>query len=332
MNRTVFDRLTSDEDSNVFVLMTGVVNSPDYAEGTYNVYQTAIYVYPYSPALDFGRTAVSSAPPPGSLNMVNPTTTNASLCSSKGGACQSWAFSPAIAASGGTLYTGWVETGSQFDTSNCGVSHHPYVRSTPNTGTWTSLPGGGQTAACNAIDPENSSGSDASNIRLAVVNGTLWETHEKSSSFNSNMPSTAWARYWNGTTWTGGQIGCFSGSCAGSSSGIQQYPADLIASGATPTVALIEENNTVFVREYYLRVAQFDSSSSSWKPVGGKLNINTAAGTRVLFASIANNRGEPGCLLVEVANSSRNGALLTRRRYSVRSGTAPRGLVSARRH
>ena len=59
------------------------------------------------------------------MNRVSPSASN-----------QSWAFDPAIAASGSVIYTGWVETGAPFDATSCGL-HHPYIQSGSNVTTWT---------------------------------------------------------------------------------------------------------------------------------------------------------------------------------------------------
>jgi Bacterial Ig domain len=287
-----FDRVSYDRDSNVFVLMSSGGNG-NYADGAYGSYTVQVWGYAYSPAQNYGRVSKTYTPPAGALNRVSQASG------------QSWAFDAAIAVSGSMLYAGWIETGSPFDSSNCGM-HHPYVQSSADLNTWTGLPGGSQAAACAAIDPEpsgNPANTDGSKLKVGVVNGTLWEAHEKWN--NSTIPSSAWARSWNGTAWTGGQVGCFSGTC---SNVLFQYPQALVASGTTPTLAVIEENHTVFTTEGYVFVAQ--PNGSSWAPLGGKLNI-AGAGSRALSATIASDGTNPAACWSEEVDTTRSAVATT---------------------
>jgi len=287
-NNPTFDRLTYDADSNVFLLMaSGGANS--YADGNYGAYTVQMWAYAYTAAANYGRSATTFNPPAGSMNRVNPASVT-----------QSWAMDPAIAASGSMTYAGWIETGAPFDTSSCGL-HHPYIQSGSSITSWTSLPGGSQAAACAAIDPEPSTSpsyADASKLRLAVVNGTLWEAHEKWN--NSNISSSAWAKSWNGSAWVGGAVGCFFAAC---STNLPQNPQALIADGATPTIAVIEENHNVFVPEGYLYVAQWNGSK--WAALGAKLNVG-GTGSRALFATLASNGTNPAACWSEEVSSSRS--------------------------
>jgi Bacterial Ig domain/Purple acid Phosphatase, N-terminal domain len=288
-----FDRVTYDADSNVFLLIA-MGGANNYSGGVYNSYSAQVWAYAYSAAQNCGRTSNTYTPPAGSLNRVTPTSTS-----------QSWAFDPAIATSGTTIYAGWIETGAPFDTSSCG-QHHPYIQSGTNMSTWTGLPQGSQAAACTALDsePAGSPGnSDGSKLRLAMVNGRLWEAHEK---WNLGaITSSAWAKYWSGTAWTGGQVGCFSGACSGA---ITQRPDALIANGSTPAIAVVEENHSVYVTEAYLYVAQWNGTS--WAPLGGKLNVN-GTGSRVLFAALASNGTNPAACWSEEVNSGRSTVAIT---------------------
>jgi hypothetical protein len=287
-NSPTFDRLTYDAASNVFILMSSGGGNT-YAGGTYNAYTAQIWAYAYSAASSYGRTSNTYAPPSGALNRIVPTTTS-----------QSWAFDPAIVASGNTAYVGWIETGAPFDTSNCGL-HHPYIQSGNGITSWTALPGGSQTAACTALDSEpvtDPGNTDDSNLRLTVVNGTLWEAHEK---WNlSGITSSAWSKYWNGSAWSGGQVGCFSATC---SSTLVQRPVALTAVHSTPTLAVIEQNHTVYIPEEYLYVAQWNGAN--WGALGGKLNIN-GTGSRVLSASLATDGTNPAACWSEEVQTSRS--------------------------
>jgi hypothetical protein len=257
------DRLTYDQDSNTFILVS------------VNNYAPSVYAYPYSAALNYGRVSNSYTPPPGSLNRVQPTP-----------ASQSWVFDPAITASNGVVYAGWIETGAGTDTSICGETHHPYIQSSPNNGVWTGLPAGAQSAACLAIDPELSGSTNDSKLHMAVVNGSLWETHEKING-NQGYNSSAFARYWTGTSWTGGAVGCFSGTCGAN---LRQNPQALIAVGSIPTLAAIEQTHAIYTPEGYIYVAQWNGTA--WVALGPKLNIN-GTGTQALDAAVATDGTNP---------------------------------------
>ena len=285
-----FDRLTYDADSNVFILMAAGGAAP-YADGSWNSYTAQVFAYAYSAALNYERTTVPRLPPTGSLNRIAPSSaTN-----------QSWAFDPTLAASGSTLYAGWVETGAPFDSSSCGGADHPYVQSISPNGTWAGLPAGSMAAACASIDPDANQNTQASSVKLAVVNGTLWEVHEK---WNiSGVSSSAWARQWNGTAWNGGQVGCFTGACSGI---LPQRPQGLIAVGSTPTLAVIEYDRSKFMPEGYVRVAQWNGTA--WVSLGtSALNVNApGSGTRAGFATVASDGTNPAVCWTEEVNSTQD--------------------------
>jgi hypothetical protein len=282
-----FDRLTYDAASNVFLLMSAGGGNT-YAGGAYNAYTVRIWAYAVSPALNYGRVTKTYTPPAGSLNRVPPTAKS-----------QSWAFDPAIASAGNTIYAGWIETGAPFDTSNCGT-HHPYIQSGNGAAAWNHLPSGAQEPDCTALDaepPGNPGGTDDSKLRLAVVNGTLWEANEKRNL--GAITSSAWAKSWNGTAWTGGRVGCFTGPC---SANVTQYPAALAAGGGAPTLAVIEENHNAMVTEAYFYVAQWDGTA--WKALGRRLNAN-GVGTRVLGGALASDGTQPAACWSEEVDRSR---------------------------
>jgi hypothetical protein len=254
---TPYDKLTYDPDSNVFVLVTNP-----------NGYTAGISVFAYTAAENYGRMPYTSTVPTGSLNRFT------------SGASQSWAFDPAVTASNGQVYTGWIETGADSDPTPCKTSHHPVVQASSGS-TWT------QYGGCTSIAPESGGSTDSSKLRLALVNGALWETHEASNSPGGYI-SSAYARYWSGSAWTGGQVGCFTASCAQGSSGrIRQYPAALVANGGMPVVVVVEADNNTYSEEQYLYVAQY--ASGSWNKLGTTfLNVNgVGSGTRVTSADMA---------------------------------------------
>jgi hypothetical protein len=271
-----FDRLTYDADSNVFILVAAG-GAGNYADGSWNSYTAKVYAYAYSAALSYGRSATLYLPPGKPLNRVAPSSATG----------QSWAFDPALAVNGATLYAGWIETGAPFDSSSCGAADHPYVQSFTRGRPWVGLPAGSMEAACVSIDPESDQTTQASSLKLAVVDGMVWEVHEK---WNlGGISSSAWARYWTGTSWSGGRVGCFSAACSGN---LPQRPQGLIAVGSRPTLAVIEYSRDRFTPEAYVRVAQWNGTA--WTSLGkDALNTNNAgSGTRAGFAAIATDGRE----------------------------------------
>ncbi len=277
------DRLTYDQDSNTFILMA------------VNGYTPLIYAYPYSAALNYGRVTSSTTPPAGSMNRVQPSATN-----------QSWAFDPAITSSGSQVYMGWIESGAPSDNSNCGQTHHPYIQSGANS-TVSYFPAGAQTqaSACAAIDPDLSGSTNDSRIRLGVVNGTLWEAHEKINT-NQNFYSSAFAQHWTGSAWSGGAVGCFFATCGTS---LRQTPQAIIGVGSTPTLATIEWNHATYTPEGYIYVSQWNGTA--WTPLGAKLNIN-GAGSQALDAVLATNGATPAaCWAEQVSDVTRTNITTT---------------------
>ncbi len=271
------DRLTYDQDSNTFLLMS------------INGYTPVIYVYPYSNALNYGRVTTNYAPPAGSLNRVAPTPDK-----------QSWAFDPAIAASNGDVYAGWIETGAPGDESTCGETHHPYLKHSANSVGWKDFPALGKDEACLAIDPELEGNTNDSKLHLAIVGGSLWEAHEKING-NQNYNSAAFASSWTGSAWKGGAVGCFSAKCGAS---LRQHPEALIAVGNTPTLATLEQNHATYTPEEYLFVSQWNGSA--WAPLGGKLNVSKG-GTQALEAALAADGTNPAaCWSEQVVAADRS--------------------------
>jgi hypothetical protein len=270
-----FMRLTYDTDSNVFV---------------YTTYSRGISVFALSTPLNYGRLNPTYAPTAGSLNRTTPS-------SSEG----SWAMDPTITISGSNIYLGHHETGSKSSTGGCAFLH-PYITSTPNSGTYTNLPAGSQATACNAIDPENSNNTDSSKLQLAVVNGTLWEAHER---FNTSAGFSArvWAKSWNGSAWSGSYVGCITGACGTTS--ITQFPQALIGVGTVPHLGVIEWDNgfSSFTRSGWPYVLKHNGSA--WEAVGGKLSIDQTDGSRALFMAMATDGNNPAACWSEEKNSDR---------------------------
>jgi hypothetical protein len=271
------DRLTYDPDSNTFLLVA------------VNGYTPLMYAYPYSPALNYGRVSNVYTPPAGSLNRVTPTATS-----------QSWSFDPTITTANNTVYLGWIESGANSDNSTCGQTHHPYIQSGAGSSA-TYYPAGAQTQtpACMAIDPDLSGNTNASKVHIAVVNGTLWEAHEKIN-HNQSYYSSAFARFWTGSAWSGGAVGCFSAVCSGN---LRQNTQALLAVGNAPTLATIEWNHATYTPEGYLYVSQWNGTA--WAAMGSKLNIN-GTGSQILDGSMATDGVNPAaCWSEQVVDGTR---------------------------
>ncbi len=275
----VFDRMSFDSDSNVFVM---VVNTGGFAQ--------TIYVFPYSAAThNFGYASPTIATPAASLN-VNGQPPSA--------ATQTWAYDAIFAAGASNLYAGWVESGNNADNTVCGANNHAMVVA------GTTLAGLAQLGTCLSISSLNSGTSDSSRLQLAEVNGTLWESHEE---YRSSGISAAQAKSYSAGSWSGGPVGCIQGSCAfGASGAIRQFPAALIAVGTVPTLAAIESNsnhNASASREQYLYIQQY---TGSWSQLGtGIMNINAVGtGTRANAAALATDGTNPAACWTEDSQGS----------------------------
>ncbi|MES2213637.1 MAG: hypothetical protein V4473_02250 [Patescibacteria group bacterium] len=194
-NSLSWDRLTYDATSNVFVYVSRG-GSSNYADGTWTNYPVGVYLYALSTPLNYGRSTPTRLPTSGGLNRLAPNTTTV----------QSWAYDPSLAVNGTTVYTGWLESSSPFDQSNCGIGQHTYIQSSPNSGTWTLLP---SASACTAMDPEPTGLAGytiGSHLKLAFINSTLYAAQEKSS--QSVLRSAAWVKTWTGSTYANaGRLG-----------------------------------------------------------------------------------------------------------------------------
>jgi hypothetical protein len=173
------------------------------------------------------------------------------------------------------------------------------MQSSTDNITWAPDPSGTQAQACLSIDPDLNGSTNDSKLRLAVVNGTLWEAHEKIN-HNQAYYSAAFARQWTGSAWSGGAVGCFFAPC---SSNLRQNPQALIGVGSTPTLSVIEWNHATYTPEGYVYIAQWNGSA--WTALGPKLNIN-GAGTQVLEAALATDGSSPAaCWSEQVVASDR---------------------------
>ena len=288
-----WERCLFHPDSNTFVLLTG--SGGGSADGTWTSYPVQPYAFALSGSagsvLNYGRVTNTYTPSANSLNVVSPTaTSNGSVGS------QSYGAEPSIATDGTNTYLGWAETGNYFDTSACGVNMSGYAKSNSGSSTtWTALGSG----TCPLNPNNNWSGS---HTQLAVVGSTLWDAHVED--INSGGGHYPWATAYSlsGTTWSGGQIGCFSAACNGN---IEQFVGKMISVAGVPTAALMETSHAVDPPAGYLYIVQY--ISGSWSVVGAAaINNSTAAGNRVVGATVtADGSGNIYACWDESVNSAR---------------------------
>jgi hypothetical protein len=259
-------KVTYDEDSNVFLMQQSNNN--------------AVYVFPLSTPLAYGRTSSSFSPTASSMNRTQYSGTDTS---------QSWAMRPSITYDSGTalLYAGWIESFNALDSSSCSNgSFHPYVESINGSGTRTGMPTGTQASACAALDTDSATtGWISSIIKVIRASSNTWSVWSKQTATNSTLAVYAKSSS-NGITWSGGAIPTFTPSAT-----VNPNLGDAFTVNGTPTVAQLEWNVSTFIPESNLWVAQWNGSS--WVSVGSaRLNL-LGAGTRAMSVSLASDGTNP---------------------------------------
>ncbi len=247
----LYSRLSYDTGSNAF-LINGV-GSGNYANGSYTPAASQFFALCRSGCSNAGRVTNTYATPQNSVNKVTPTATS-----------QSFAVDTGIAVSGTTLYTGWVETGAPFDSSNCGYSH-PYVNSF--SGSWSGL-----FSPCTLIDPEPANGpafSNSSAVQLAIMGGNLWATHGTEN--NAGLFPRVLAKQWNGSTWVGGELGTRNGQQIMTITGVTQGSTTTFNTSTGP----LGVGNYVFIS---------GASGGGWNAVNGVWPVTAYTGSSVTIA------------------------------------------------
>jgi hypothetical protein len=264
-----FDKLRYDPVSNVFI-MIDQGGSSVYADGTFGYSVSKVYVYPYSTALAYGRTANTYTPTTGSLNATSPTATSNSALGS-----QAFAWGPSLALNGTSFVASWAETANWFAAGTCNENPKPRVKSISSTGTPTDL----TSNPCASLVTTASGAVYADHSISAVVSGTPWEVHEEWN--NSGFQSRTIAKSYGGGTWSGGAIGCFTSTCGNN---YRQSPVAFASVNNVPFVAVIENDHSVD-NPIYLYVAR---NTGTWGLAGtGKLNNNSGTGSQVIGAALA---------------------------------------------
>jgi len=260
-----FTRLTYDSDHNVFVLAH--IGKGGWMGGNFGTFAFQTWLFRYAgTGPNAGTLLNTTQPAPGSLarNTLG------------------WGKDPALAASGSSLFVGWTELGSPFDTSN-GAWAHIYADQYLG-GTWSPL---GTYSSISLATTE------AHLPSMAIVAGTPWITwHQKNVRVNQ-----VYAASWNGSAWVSNlPIGLVGTTAVQGRSQI----ADI---GSVPTVAFVEVNKAVSPQTAYAYVKNWNGTA--WNLVGtGALNRNLTNGTTATSISIASDGTNPYAAWTEYLRTS----------------------------
>jgi hypothetical protein len=171
-----YQYLTYDSDDNAFVLAWYGNNG--YASGTWNYYGGQTWLFRYAGTGPNAGTALTNPQPTaGSIN--NHT--------------NDWASEPVLSSNGSTLYSGRIEMGQPFDTSNAAWPHI-YVSQLSASSTWNALGG-----SFNSLDSELSGDNESHAPSLTLVSSTPWVSWYKYQDPNLAIPPI-YAKFWNGSS------------------------------------------------------------------------------------------------------------------------------------
>jgi hypothetical protein len=187
----VFSRLSYDPTVNAFVLINTSDSASGYLDGVWNTgYSVMVWMYRYAGAgSNVGTSTPSYAAPASSLNR------NGS---------SAWAKEPALIPNGGSAVLAFTELSSAFSGNGTNAATSHVMVDQFSSGTWSPL---GSTNAVNT--DENGAKSWADRPNLAISGGALWESHNQFSygGVMTSSVSQVYAKTWNGSAWSGGQIG-----------------------------------------------------------------------------------------------------------------------------
>jgi len=238
-----FERMAYDPDDNVFILV--VQGNGGYADGNWTAAAAQTWLFRYQ----------GTGPNPGA---VTP-----SYSSTPGGINRNhdgWAQEPALAASGSTLYTTWIEAGSPFDGSNAAWPH-TYANQLIGS-SWSVLGSSYQ-----AVNSEFQSYLEAFWPSATVSSGSLWISYYQANN-SQESPSKIYAKQWTGSAWQGTPIGAAGAGCGNPNTLCFQTRSAVTDVGGTPYVAYLETDRSYpLPRPTFVYVRAWNGSS--WKLVGG---------------------------------------------------------------
>jgi hypothetical protein len=219
-----------------------------------------------------------------------------------------WANEPVLAASGSTLYGGWIETGKPFANGN---AYFPHVYASQLTASgWTPLG-----SAFTALDSEFAGYNEAHAPSMAMVGTIPWISWYKTSNNGLLLPNSLYAKSWNGSSWIGGTVGAVDATATL----VVAHRSQLAGVANTPYIAFLENSRRCYPWCQYVYVKQWDGSS--WKLIGpGPLNRNATTAKDSPLAdsvSIATDGAHPVVAWTEYTQAS-----------TFRSNTAPQVYVS----
>jgi hypothetical protein len=259
-----FSYLAYDSDDNVFVLATN--GNDGYVAGTYNAYGIQTWLFRYA----------GTGPNVGAATS-NPQAASGGLNRNQ----DSWAKEPSLASDGATLWAGWSETGTPFDTLD---SNWPHLYAAQLSGsTWLAL---GSDAF--ALDSEAAGHSESHSPSMAVVNGVPWLSWYKTNNAG-NLNGSLYAKYWDGNAWVGGAVGVGNPSTSFAIDG----RSALAAVGTTPHIAFLETTRDFYPWNTLVYVKTW--SGTGWQLKGtGPLNHDaTTSGNTADSVSIASDGTNP---------------------------------------
>jgi len=259
-----FGYLAYDSANNAFVMVAP--GNGGYAGGGGTGYSAQTWLFRYKgTGPSAGTVDVTPAPTPGSLNRY----------------ADGWANEPVLAADASSLYSGWIETGPTWDTTNL-TWPHAYVSQAAGTG-WSPLG-----ASFLSIDSESGGYSESHAPSLALVSGTPWISWSKSNN-SSGLGGSLFAKKWDGASWVGGPVGAGNPTSFFTVIGRSQL-ADV---GGVPHLAFLENDRNFYPWNSLLYVKSWNGSA--WVQKGtGPLNKNgSSSGNLAESVSIASDGTNP---------------------------------------
>ncbi|MEO8372733.1 MAG: kelch repeat-containing protein, partial [Candidatus Solibacter sp.] len=253
-----FAKLSYDSDHNAFVLAQA--GTGGYFGGDWSAYALQTWLFRYQgTGPNAGIAPVVDTRPAGALNRNT----------------ASWAKDPALATDGTSLYVGWSEVGSPFDSTDAAWPH--IFISQYLAGSW--IPAGSSYTSISSTGTK-----EAHAPSLAVVSGKPWASWYESD--NAGNTAQVFAKNWNGSTWQGGPTGI-----NGPNTRLFQGQSQIAGVGATPYVAVLEVDKDVYPQRTFAYVRGWNGTS--WTLKGGPLNQLTGPGATALSVSIAGTGSTP---------------------------------------
>jgi hypothetical protein len=187
----VFSRLSYDPLVNAFILINTSDSTSGYLDGTWSTgYSVLVWMFRYAGAGSNVGTTIASYPAPAvSLNRNGPT---------------AWAKEPTLLPIGSNVTFAFTELSPAFTGNGATTATSHVMIDQLGSGNWSLL---GSATAVNT--DESGAKSWADRPTLAMSGGSLWEAHNQFAygGVMTSSVSQIYAKSWNGSSWSGGQIG-----------------------------------------------------------------------------------------------------------------------------